>query len=190
MNSIFPIRAEASRDVAGRLRTRWVGTHTHGGFFRATAHALVTCAVPRVLVAGLDPTSASSLIGGGIHAATQMAGRIAKGVNAETGSPGTIYIVDKLLKGGTAGGTDVQAEAGHILANAIATRVHEFVANVSAMKTKTTEAVDAARKAAAETAIYPALATLIGAFIASASAAIAGRLRDQHILYRAVHASL
>jgi hypothetical protein len=44
--------------IAGRLRTRWIGTHTHEVFFRDTAHGLVTWAVATVLVAA---TLASSL---------------------------------------------------------------------------------------------------------------------------------
>jgi hypothetical protein len=39
---------------------------------------------------------------------------------------------------------------------------------------------DAARKAAAEAAIYTALSLLIGAFIGSVAAALGGRLRDEH----------
>jgi hypothetical protein len=42
-------------------------------------------------------------------------------------------------------------------------------------------AVDQARKDGAEVAIYTALSMLIGAFIASAAAALGGRLRDQHV---------
>ena len=37
--------------LAGRLRTRWVGTHVHEVFFRDTAHGLVTWAVATALVA-------------------------------------------------------------------------------------------------------------------------------------------
>jgi len=40
---------------------------------------------------------------------------------------------------------------------------------------------DVARKNAAQAAIYTALSLLIGAFIASVSAVLGGRLRDQHI---------
>jgi hypothetical protein len=43
--------------IAGRLRTRWIGTHTHEVFFRDTAHGLVTWAVATVLVAATLATS-------------------------------------------------------------------------------------------------------------------------------------
>jgi hypothetical protein len=42
------------------------------------------------------------------------------------------------------------------------------------------EAMEAARRAAAQTAIYLSLSMLVGAFIASVSAAVGGRLRDEH----------
>jgi hypothetical protein len=60
-------------------------------------------------------------------------------------------------------------------------RVDELVASMNDAKTKAMEAVDTARKVAAETAIYTALSMLVGAFIASVSAALGGRLRDEHI---------
>jgi len=53
-------------------------------------------------------------------------------------------------------------------------RVNDFI-------TKATDAADAARKAAAQSSLYLALALLVGAFIASVSAALGGRLRDLHI---------
>jgi len=55
------------------------------------------------------------------------------------------------------------------------------VTDMNDAKTKVMEAAEAARKVAAETAIYTALSMLIGAFIASVSAALGGRLRDEHI---------
>ena len=36
--------------VAGRLRTRWMGTHPHEVFFRDTAHGFITWAVATILV--------------------------------------------------------------------------------------------------------------------------------------------
>jgi hypothetical protein len=59
--------------ITGRLRTRWVGTHTHEVFFRDTAHGLVMWAVATVLVAATLATSLSSAIGGGVHAVSSAA---------------------------------------------------------------------------------------------------------------------
>ena len=60
-------------------------------------------------------------------------------------------------------------------------RVDEFVADTLDMATKAKVRADTARKVAAEAAIYTALSMLVGAFIASVSAALGGRLRDEHI---------
>ena len=99
--------------VAGRLRTRWVGTHTHEVFFRDTAHGLVTWAAATVLVAVAAASSLSL------------------------------------------------AEGREMAASALSATV-------------------SADKAAAHAAIFTALAMLVGAFIASVSAALGGRLRDEH----------
>jgi hypothetical protein len=71
--------------------------------------------------------------------------------------------------------------AGDDLQLATAARVDEFFASINNSKVRAKTAADAARKNAAETATYTALALLIGAFIASVSAALGGRLRDEHV---------
>jgi hypothetical protein len=60
-------------------------------------------------------------------------------------------------------------------------RVDAFIADVKDAVARAKVAADEARKAAAQAAIYTALAMLLGAFIASVSAAIGGRLRDEHL---------
>ena len=197
--------------IAGRLRTRWIGTHAHEVFFRDTAHGLVAWSLATVVIALLAAGSVSSLLRGGAHAASQMASGAASSAASAAGDSSTPYEIDKLFRSSstaTAGTADGRAEAGHILANALMTgsipdadrtylagivaqrsgvpqeeaqkRVDDAMSSLSEAKSKATQAADAARKAAAETAIYTALAMLIGAFIASVSAALGGRLRDEH----------
>jgi len=60
-------------------------------------------------------------------------------------------------------------------------RVDDFIAAALDAETKAKADADAARKAAAKAAIYMALSMLVGAFIASVSAALGGRLRDEHL---------
>jgi hypothetical protein len=60
-------------------------------------------------------------------------------------------------------------------------RVDNFISTVMQVEAKLKAEADAARKAAAQASIYLALSMLIGAFIASVSAAVGGRLRDEHI---------
>ena len=59
-------------------------------------------------------------------------------------------------------------------------RVDETIAQVQAGETKARQAADAARKASAAASIFTALSMLIGAFIACATAALGGQLRDLH----------
>jgi hypothetical protein len=59
-------------------------------------------------------------------------------------------------------------------------RVDEWLSSGMEAKAMAKVEVDAIRKAAAETSTYTALALLLGAFIASVSAALGGRLRDEH----------
>lgn len=193
--------------IAGRLRTRWIGTHPHEVFFRDTAHGLITWAVATILVVAVG---ASSLIAGSGRAVSGMA---ANGAPSNAISPVSPYEIDKLFRTSNFGGAvllaDARMETAHIAANAFANggisgadrtylvdqvsartgasqadaqaRVDNFVAAVTEAQAKLKTEADSARKAAAEASIYLALSMLIGAFIASVSAALGGRIRDEHI---------
>jgi hypothetical protein len=207
--------------ITGRLRTRWIGTHTHEVFFRDTAHGLVMWAVATVLVAATLATSATSLfsaIGSGSHAVSGIASGVASAAAPASadGVDKSSYGVDKLFRGagpGAAGNgqpsMDPRVEAVHIVANAWSTgavpdadrsylaelvatrtgvspadartRVDDFTASALDAETKAKADADAARKTAAQAALYTALSMLVGAFIASVSAALGGRLRDEHL---------
>jgi hypothetical protein len=117
--------------VTGRLRTRWVGTHTHEVFFRDTAHGFVTWAVATAIVALFAASAASSLLAGGIHAATSVASGAAQGAasNVQIGSIAP-YDVDTLFRttSGDANShlnnspsADGRGEATRILANGLST---------------------------------------------------------------------
>jgi len=60
------------------------------------------------------------------------------------------------------------------------TRVNNVIAEEQADITKAKQVADAARKASAKAAIFTFVSLLIGAFIASVSGAIGGRLRDSY----------
>jgi hypothetical protein len=223
--------------ITGRLRTRWIGTHTHEVFFRDTAHGLITWAVATVVVAAVLATSTFSALEGGAHAAASLSSGVSTAMGTAMGgsarsqgammpgatqpgaaqtdsSPATAYGVDKLFRSATpaAGGqtsNDPRMEAIHIVANAWSTgsvpdadrsylaelvaarsglppadaqkRVDDFVAGALDAQMKAKADADAARKAAAQAAIYTALSMLVGAFIACVSAALGGRLRDEHL---------
>jgi hypothetical protein len=204
--------------VAGRLRTKWTGTHTHEVFFRDTAHGLITWSVATVFVAWVIAGSASSMLGSGMRTAAEAASNAAPpaaaGASSESpASAALTYDIDRLFRASgvppAAGGdSDARAETLYIAYHAIAAgnmsdadraylatlvaaqtgisapdaqrRVGEFADAISSAANRAKEGADAARKAAAEAAIYTALSLLIGAFIASVSGAIGGRLRDEH----------
>ena len=209
--------------IAGRLRTRWVGTHTHEVFFRDTAHGLITWAVASVLVTATLAVALSSTVAGAGHLAghaVDAAGRHPmhdappnSGEMMPKGAPGAEYNLDRLLRPADAGAatqtaSDPRPEVAHIVANAVATgglaeadraylaqivaqrtgispqdaqkRVDDFTASALEAEAKVKAAADTARKRAAEASIYLALSLLVGAFIASVSAALGGRLRDEH----------
>ena len=194
--------------LAGRLRTRWLGTHPHEVFFRDTAHGFITWAVATILVVAVGA--------GSFMSAARTAGVLntrAAAAMTDANSPIAPYEIDRLFRSSNFGGaallSDARMEAAHIAANGFANggissadrtylveqvsartgasqadaqaRVDNFVAAVTQAQEKFKAEADSARKAAAESAIYLALSMLIGAFIASVAAALGGRIRDEHI---------
>lgn len=194
--------------IAGRLRTRWLGTHPHEVFFRDTAHGFITWAVATILVVAVGA--------GSFMSAARTAGVLntrAAAAMTDANSPIAPYEIDRLFRSSNFGGaallSDARMEAAHIAANGFANggissadrtylveqvsartgasqadaqaRVDNFVAAVTQAQEKFKAEADSARKAAAESAIYLALSMLIGAFIASVAAALGGRIRDEHI---------
>jgi|SRR5882724_726468 len=174
--------------LAGRLRTRWIGTHSHEVFFRDTAHGLVTWAVATAAAAALVGLSVLSLAGGGVRIASAAAIASAQGMtpsaSAFTASHDTdnaSYGTDKLFRSpastdGAPSLQDLRVEAGHILANAISAGSvpdadRRYLANLIVAKTGLSQAE-------AQTRVDEWV--LIGAFIASISVALGGKLRDEH----------
>jgi len=120
--------------ITGRLRTRWIGTHTHEVFFRDTAHGLITWAVATVLVATVLSSSFSSGAGAAGRAVADVASAGVQGAmqsSATSNSPVSAYSIDKLFRpaGASASGAgapgpgaasaDPRMETGHIIANAL-----------------------------------------------------------------------
>lgn len=200
--------------VAGRLRSRWMGTHPHEIFFRDTAHGFVTWAVATVAVAAVLAYAILSALSGAAHVATNVAASAATGA-AGTTTPAYVYGLDRLLRPSDASaaaaqsGPDVRPEVTHVIVQAVATngtvsdadrtylaslvaartgvsveeartRVNEFISAADQTKDNVKASADAARKAAAKTAIFTALALAIGAFIACLTAALGGKIRDEH----------
>lgn len=186
--------------LSGRLRTKWVGVHTHEVFFRDTAHGFATWALASLVVAfALSTTIASILSGGGRLAA------LAGATTADSRSVGTLssYALDLLLRGSTSNSTsqpDLRPEALRMvsygltreegvpstdrtyLAAQVAARTGvsqgEAQQRVDAFIASAKETADQTRKATAAAAVFTAVSMLIGAFIACVAAALGGLRRD------------
>lgn len=145
--------------LAGRLRTKWVGVHTHEVFFRDTAHGFLAWAIGTVMMVLLIAAGGSSTLNAGSRlAANPAATQVANAV-----TPGA-------LSPAQPGSTSPQA----------ATNSTDTAAPATAPSDQTRQTADQARKAAAFGSIATALAMLVGAFIAAVSGALGGRLRDEY----------
>lgn len=91
------LSAAAGGYLTGRLRTKWVGVHTHEVFFRDTANGFITWAVGMLMGAILLGAAASSLTGPGT-AATATTGSSAT-LTDEAAATAAIYIALSMIIG-------------------------------------------------------------------------------------------
>jgi len=189
--------------LAGRLRTKWAGVHSHEVYFRDTAHGFLAWAFATLLSASLLGAAATHLVGG----ASQVLGQN----TAQTRSGPADLFVDKVLRPAPgltpaavlAVANSDQAARGELSRLFIASvrDGHDvsatdriYVVQVVAARTGLSQAAaeqrvsdaiieakavtDAARKAAAHLALWLTAAFLAGAFAASLAATEGGQLRD------------
>lgn len=86
--------------LTGRLRTKWVGTHTHEVFFRDTTHGFVTWAVATLILAIVLAGAALATTGAGVRAAAMVGGGAAQGATGSPHGRATVgaYDVDMLFR--------------------------------------------------------------------------------------------
>jgi len=189
--------------IAGRLRTKWVGVHTHEVFFRDTAHGFLAWGLATVVGAAFLTAAASNIAGGAPSALASAAGVSA---TQSAGFGGQVdYYVDALLRSNPTASpntTDLRAtraEIARILTNGLRdsdvpapdrTYVTQVVAartglsqadadkRVSDVINQAKTALDNARKAAARLSLWLTASLLIGAFAASLAATEGGHVRD------------
>ena len=185
--------------IAGRLRTRWPGLHTHEVFFRDTAHGFLAWALATAIVAAVAATTASLGATGAAAttaAATQQSLAYdadllyrAPGGDAAALAPARAE-AERLLAAAAASGGLTPDDRAYLTAS-IATRTGvdpaeaqrrlDLVAQRESQAAANAQAAaDNARKAAASFAILNAIAMLVGAFIAAAAAVLGGEIRDRH----------
>ena len=114
-----------------------------------------------------DPTAAATTPGDNTTAISE-----ASRILVASAAAGQVTPEDKAYLGQL-----VAARTGLAPADATA-RVDQLLARVEAAKVQAQELADPARKAAATLALVGALSLIIGAFIASAAAALGGKQRD------------
>jgi hypothetical protein len=111
--------------LAGRMRTRWVGTDADEVFFRDTAHGLLTWALASLIGAAVIGAATTSIIGSGTRAAATVASGAVQEAGTSAGLPAMArdYGVDSLFRGTradmAASSREAHAEAARILANGI-----------------------------------------------------------------------
>jgi hypothetical protein len=194
--------------IAGRLRSRWIGVHSDEVYFRDTAHGFVAWAFAAVLGAVLLASPASNLLGGTAAGVAQGAVSSASRAGPMEGYVDTLLRPDAPAtqnsgqnSGQNAGNaSDPRGEMVRLFSSSfrnggdLKPADREYVSKVVAARTGLSQAdaekrvndvvtqaktdMDAARKAAAQLALWLTASLLIGAFCASLAATEGGGLRD------------
>jgi len=188
--------------LAGRLRTKWVGVHSHEVYFRDTAHGFLAWAFATVLSVGVLASAAANIVSGAAVGFTQVIGT----AGGQSAGPMAGF-VDLLLRANPpitrSDAGDVAAARGELdrlftshlstgeefspadrtyLAQVVAalTGVNQPEAEnrVSQVIAQAKSAVDTARKAGARFALWLTASLLLGAFSASLAATEGGGVRD------------
>ncbi|MDD0973992.1 hypothetical protein [Pseudomonas fontis] len=193
--------------IAGRLRVKWAHLHGDEVYFRDTAHGFLAWAFATLVTAVLVLGSVSGIVGAGVHAGaaatsaavtSQPAARddSAYFIDMLFRDDRPVAVTDDAAHGIAArifvrglGDNQLSAEDRSYLANVIAQRTQisqaEAERRVDAVFAEARQAIDeakqladAARKAAAASALWMFVALLCGAFFASLFAIWGGRRRD------------
>jgi len=187
--------------LAGRLRTKWSGVHTHEVYFRDTAHGFLAWAFATVLSAAVLASAAAQIVGGASAGLAQAAGSAAgPWTGPMDGYVDTLLRADPSANRAPADPAASRSELARLLASSLRdggdlsagdrTYVVQVVASRTGLSTADAEkrvsdvvsqakmAADNARKAAAHLALWLTISLLIGAFSASLAATEGGGLRD------------
>ena len=169
--------------ITGRLRTRWTGTHTHEVFFRDTAHGFITWAVATLFMAIGLGSAVSSLIGADLRSGPTLASA------APAAAVPRAALVVIQASAPQAEPTTLDPEDGLQLVRPAQQQAHHYVTQLVLAQDSGEPRADAPRapamrdperRDAALGSLLTALSMVIGAFIAGVTAALGGRLRDEH----------
>jgi hypothetical protein len=183
--------------LAGRLRTKWVGAHSHEVYFRDTAHGFLSWAFATVVSVVVLASAATSIING---AATVTSGAASRSVGPVDSYVDTLLRSDPAAQRNPAEVAASRAELVRLLTPSflnggeLAQAEQTYVAQVVAARTGLSQAdaekrvndviaqaktsADEARKIARNIALWLTISMLVGAFCASLAATEGGGLRD------------
>jgi len=193
--------------LTGRMRTRWVDLQGDEILFRDTAHGFLAWALATLLTAAFMTSAMATIVSGGTKAVAGAVAASSDSGGADPLTDPVAYYVDDLFRPvsgltATPVSRDLRDETTRIVLRGItentisesqrlylserislqtglppveaAARVERLMADINQAKI----AADEARKAGATFSILIFLSLLIGAFIASAAAALGGKHRD------------
>lgn len=149
--------------LTGRLRTKWVGMHTDETFFRDTAHGFLSWALATVLV--------------GLFAASTAA--TALQADSDQGDYG-MRMHHIMMRHERAAAPADRADENEANTDAEATVALNHRMRGDAFTAAEKQRIDEARRAGMKLSMFTFIAMLIGAFIASAAAALGGIHRDDY----------
>jgi len=102
--------------IAGRLRTKWVGVHTHEVYFRDTAHGFLAWALATLLGVGFLGAVVTHITAGASAGATQGAASV---ITQSVGGPMDGYVDDLFRAAPSASGPTTAPTANNLNANAV-----------------------------------------------------------------------
>ncbi len=152
--------------LAGRLRIGWARVHSDEVYFRDTAHGLLSWSVASLVSVVLLAGTAHTILNDAVDVGT--------GAASVAGEAGEFSNLPRASQ------TDVQRRADDADGRTSESRRHALDHPIATTKA----AAEAARKAAAHSALWMFVALLFGAFIASVAATLGGRQRDSAHMQR------
>jgi hypothetical protein len=187
--------------IAGRMRVKWADTHSDEVFFRDTAHGFLAWAVATLVTLALTASVALSAANTSLQADASFISNDDVDYYADS-------LYRSAVPNAAVTTTDLNGEGARILAKGVATglfppadrtylaaqvasrtglsqaqadaRVSNTLIQIEAAKAKALDAAEATRKAMIGFHTALCISLLLGAFIASVSAALGGRLRDNY----------
>lgn len=187
--------------LAGRLRTKWVGVHTHEVYFRDTAHGFLAWGLATVLSAAALASATANIVGAASTGFVQATGpdtaqssllidpfvdrlfRSDRAANQAGDDPTAPRAeVDRLLIASLRAGGDVapadRTYVAQVVAQSTGLSQADAEKRVSEVVTQAKVTADKARKGGVKLSLWLTASMLIGAFAASLAATEGGRLRD------------